>query len=897
MSLVSVSNYDAHSVRGAEKETNVIRTPVLQTCMMILIASMATVVVAQDRPTPESAPIIDLEDSTIVEVETPEPNEENTSQVEPIVDPYNTEIENDTTGSYEIITGGKPLKSLRWPLQREIEGGLVILAFDDVSIDETLGFIAQTTGKVVIPVNASSLRAKKITLRNDEPIDRGMALDLLFQAFRLNQVGVIERDDIIIIGPLDMMLSDIGDIPVLGVDEDVMNRQDRGTLVIKVYSIERTEAAVIGDRINEMFPDYGLLTVYPASNQIVLLGDIGLCQQVQLLIDQLDRIWRSGRLKTFRLKYADASEISNNILDLFEESSSSTSRAQTTRNTRNQATRTTNTGTDEVELRLTVNMQQNSVTVQAEPDAMEEIEKLILTEWDMPRATETSKMYVLQYSDPIKVRNLLQEILGDGSQTSSAGGRGQAQRADVTQAISGVYRFEAYPDKNALLVLSKTEESFAFLDSIIESIDQPTDVGLPKIVELKHANAVSLAEELNALLAAPGVSATIERPDTGLSGEGFGESASSTDNETGGQMSFPWQQGGANADDQSPESILIAKIRIVPIVRQNALSIIAPPAYMKSILDVIEDFDQPTRQVMISATIAAVTLTDDLELGLRWGSGAAASGENSIGMNGDLSGQINNVLSGLFDGTDAVFTLSGEGNNVGVVLDALNQLTNVRIIQQPKTFTSDNQESIFFNGSEVPIRTTSNTTSSGLVEGGFDYRDVGVMLNVRPRITAHGNVDLSINVELSDQTGEGVGDNPIFSRRQVRSQVQLRDGQTVLIGGILKESESKTKKKVPLLGDIPLVGDLFSSVDDNTIREELLVFITPVIINSLDEESTNYNEGYLERLQEISLPVDEQIKHIKDGDDFLIRRLRDPASDYNRILDAIQSPIDETEAE
>ena len=121
----------------------------------------------------------------------------------------------------------------------------------------------------------------------------------------------------------------------------------------------------------------------------------------------------------------------------------------------------------------------------------------------------------------------------------------------MTQAISGVYRFEAYSDKNALLVLSKTEESFAFLDSIIDSLDQPSDVGLPKIVELKHANAVALTQELNALLSAPGVTATIAEPDTGLSGEGFGESATSTDNETGGQMSFPWQQGGANADDQS----------------------------------------------------------------------------------------------------------------------------------------------------------------------------------------------------------------------------------------------------------------------------------------------------------------------------------------------------------
>ena len=879
----------------------ILKTVVTQS-MIVAIATMAAVTVAQERPVPESAPIIDLEEGPI-EVETPQLDEDK-ENIE-TVDSRTRRIEpaQSVTGGtenpdeYEIVSGSQPPQSVRWPLQREIKGGLVILAFDDVSIDETLGFIAQTTGKVVIPVSASSLRAKKITLRNDEPIDRGMALDLLFQAFRLNQVGVIERDDIIIIGPLDSMLSDIGDIPVLGVDEDVMNRQDRGTLVIKVYSIERTEAAVIGDRINEMFPDYGLLTVYPVSNQIVLLGDIGLCQQVQLLINQLDRIWRSGMLKTFRLKYADASEISTNILELFDESGSTTTRAQTARTTtRGRTTTPSTSGDEEVELRLTVNMQQNSVTVQAEPDVIEEVEALIVTEWDLPRATETSKMYILKYSDPIKVRNLLQEILGDGSQGSSTAGRGQAQRADVTQAISGVYRFEAFPDKNALLVLSKTEESFAFLDSIIESIDQPTDVGLPKIVELKHANAISLAEELNALLAAPGVSATIERPDTGLSGEGFGDSASATDNETGGQMSFPWQQGGANSSDQSPESILISKIRIVPIVRQNALSILAPPAYMESILEVIEGFDKPTRQVMISATIAAVTLTDDLELGLRWGSGATATGENSIGMNADLTGTINNVLSGLFDDTGAVFTL-GEGNNIGVVLDALNQLTNVRIIQQPRTFTSDNQESIFFNGSEVPIRTTSNTTSSGLVEGGFDYRDVGVMLNIRPRITAHGDIDLSINVELSDQTGVGVGDNPIFSRRQVRSQVQLRDGQTVLIGGILKESESKTKKKIPLLGDIPLIGGLFSSVNDNTIREELLVFITPVIINSLDEDSANYNRDYLERLQEISLPVNEQLENINKGDDFLINRLRNPTTDYKRIHDEVQFAPDEPESE
>jgi general secretion pathway protein D len=498
----------------------------------------------------------------------------------------------------------------------------------------------------------------------------------------------------------------------------------------------------------------------------------------------------------------------------------------------------------------------------------------------------------LKYSDPIKIRNLLQEILGGSSAGSGGGGRGgQANRADVTEAISGVYRFEAYPDKNALLVLSKTEESFAFLDSIIESLDEPSSVGLPQIVELKHANAVALAEEINALLAPAGVAAMIERPDQGLSGAGFGDSAAGeASTEQGGQMSFPWQGGGVSSDDQSPESSLIAKIRLVPIVRQNALAILAPPAYMQAIIDTIHEFDQPTRQVMISATIAAVTLTDDLELGLRWGTGTFTAGDNSVGVSGEFTGAIDDILSGVFSGGGAVFTLGAEGNSLGAILTALNQLTNVRVLQQPRTFTADNQEAIFFNGSEVPVQTTQSQ-SSGVVTGGFEYRDVGVLLNVRPRITSNGDVDLTINVELSDRAGTGVNDNPIFSRRQVRSQILIHNGQTVLIGGLLKESESKTKRKIPLLGDIPLIGGLFTSVDNTTIREELIVFVTPIIVDT-PTSAESFNRSYLERLQEISLPIDAQLEHIDQGNDFLNQRLRNPGSDYTPESQPIQSAFD-----
>ena len=882
---------------------------------IVVAALLLPTAFAQDRPLPEPAPTV-LPTAPPETPESPEqPPAPDVPIAEPVVETPDTDIIDVPVAvdvppadlepapspdpaavavveSMVILPSEGSDDTVHWPNRREVPEGDVILAFDDVSVEETLDFIAATTGKVIIPVNLTALRTKKITLHNDSPVDRSIALDMLFTAFRLNDVGVIERPDIIIIGLLDQTLNDIGDIPVLGVDDDVMPRSDRGTLVIKVFEVERTEAAVIGDRISEMFPDYGLLTVDPISNQIVILGDIGLCQQVQQLIDQLDRVWQSGRLKTFRLRYADASEIADNIYDLFQDDGTQRATGSTQARGRQPArTQQSTSTTDLVELRLTVNVQQNSVTVEAEPEDMDRIAELIVTEWDVPRPDGTSKLYVLKYSDPVKVRNLLQEILGTGSTTATAGrqGQGNAARAGAADAISGVYRFEAYPDKNALLVLSKTEESFGFLDSIIAAVDEPSAVGLPRIVELKHASAISLAQELNALLAPAGVSATISRPDTGLSGEGFssaegGSTSSST--EEGGEMSFPWQQGGASSsDEQSPESSLIAKIRIVPIVRQNALAILAPPAYIEAIVDTITHFDRPSRQVMISATIAAVTLTDELNLGLRWGSGVTASGDNSIEMAGDLTGTVDDILSGIFDG-GATFTLSGEGNNnLGIVLDALAKLTNVRIIQQPRAFTADNQEAIFFNGKEVPVQTSTETTTTGLV-GGFEYRDVGVMLNVRPRITTHGDVDLTINVEISEVESDagGVGDNPIFARRQVRSQILVHDGQTVLIGGLLKEREEKIKRKIPLLGDIPFLGDLFTSVDDQTIREELIVFVTPVVVEQPTVNDTNYNEDFLQRLHEITLPLDEQVERIKDAGDseFLHQRLQDPGSDSAR---------------
>jgi type II secretory pathway component GspD/PulD (secretin) len=718
--------------------------------------------------------------------------------------------------------------------RRPAPEGKVILAFDNVPVEETIPFVVETTGKVVMPVKLNTLRAQTITLINDNPIPRSQALDLLFAAFRLNDIGVVEREDRIIIGSITDIVSTGIEMPVLGPDDDVMYRQDLGNFVVKVFRLERATAEAIGEQLEEKLPDYASLTVDTNSNQIVVTGDIGLLQHLQRLINELDKTFIKVKTKTYRLKYADASEIADNILELFEEDASQASAARSARTTAARRTARTRAAT----------AQTTQTTGQPGPIA----ELRIYEFWDLPRPEGTSKLYVLRYSDPIKVRDMLQELLqgGSGARTTTTRGGGAGGRTGVDEAISGVYKMEAFPDSNSLLVLSKTEETFSFLDSIVDSIDQPTTVGLPIIIELKHAQAVSLADEMNVLLSEAGSSMTLARPDAGLSAEGMtggdsGGSGSSTGGaaatgrgtEEGGEIRFPWQSG-RQREDQSPETPLIGKTRIVPIIRQNALAVLAPPQYQEHVREIIQYLDRPGRRV----SREGIPLTNI---------------DNSVGGSILGSGTENDFLDSIFD----VSTLDVDFN-ANFVIQALAQETNVRILQEPRVFTADNQEAVFFDGQDVPFVTDSFTNNVGGLTQGFEYRQVGVVLNVRPRITAERDVDMEIYLELSSIVpGQTLFGGAIVDRRSTTTQIVVKNSQTIVLSGILRDTENEIERKVPLLGDIPLVGELFKSRETAKVTAELVAFITPTVVNNPDENDVNFNADERSRLQQLLQPMSE----------------------------------------
>jgi general secretion pathway protein D len=340
-------------------------------------------------------------------------------------------------------------------------------------------------------------------------------------------------------------------------------------------------------------------------------------------------------------------------------------------------------------------------------------------------------------------------------------------------------------------------------------------------------------------------------------GGGAGEGGAGGGVQAGQAMQFPWQQARPD-EDIVPESALIGRVRVVPVKRQNAVMVLAAPEYRDAVRGMILALDKPGRQVMIAAIIAEIELGDDLSLGVRVSNSGAILGEGSpdfrLGGNVEATGSSTDLFD-IFDTS----TLD-VGVNLNIVLQALAQKSKVRVLQEPRVFTADNQEAAFFQGQDVPILTTTQTTDTGTVNESVDYEAVGVGLNVRPRITSTGDIDMEVNLVISNiNRAAGIALNsPTFDRRETTTKIIVRNGQTIAISGILRDEESRIQRKVPLLGDIPVLGWAFKSEDNTMTRTELIAFITPVVVDNPSDNDNNFQEGARERLENLSKPLDEQ---------------------------------------
>lgn len=273
----------------------------------------------------------------------------------------------------------------------------------------------------------------------------------------------------------------------------------------------------------------------------------------------------------------------------------------------------------------------------------------------------------------------------------------------------------------------------------------------------------------------------------------------------------------------------------------NAIVVSAQPALMSSLSNIIRQLDIRRAQVLVEAIIVEVSEEDGINLSTQW---ATANGGSQFKENGVTTGEIlgaaheiKNSDSGddLSSAANAIGKVAGgilgfAGNDWGVVLQAISKSTGSNILATPSITTLDNQEASFVVGDEVPVLTGSTSSSSN--DNPFqtiERKEVGIKLKVTPQINEGDAVQMVIEQEVSNIKGSTSVD-VTFAKRSVKTTVLAKSGETVVIGGLIDENVKETVEKVPLLGDIPIIGFLFRSTISSTKKRNLMVFIRATII-------------------------------------------------------------------
>ncbi len=403
---------------------------------------------------------------------------------------------------------------------------------------------------------------------------------------------------------------------------------------------------------------------------------------------------------------------------------------------------------------------------------------------------------------------------------------------------------------NTLFVVSTTPLVFEKIEEILRQMDVVDKEAAPKIYVyfVKNGEAEDLAKLLDKVFRKKSSSKEKSKSSkkkaggaATIKGNPFSEARMA---EKAAEKTAPKSKaeippkGGTEKGEGAAPGTLMGEVNITPDEIRNALIIEAIPSDHRIIEDILRQIDVLPRQVLIEATIAEITVNTNTELGMEWalGKGAAAGGT------GSFAATINKLIG---TGTDAAY--SGLKYSIGVTdkwyaaLHALASEGRVNVLSSPHVLASDNKEAKIDVSREIPVQSGSTQIASGAVVGTttIEYRDTGVILSVTPHINDRGLVTMDISEEVSDLEKQSIKvageDYPAFFKRTVKTTLTVRHGQTIAIGGLIKDKEDENITGVPCLIKIPVVRYLFGEWGKAVEKIELIVLITPRVVANLDD--------------------------------------------------------------
>lgn len=417
-------------------------------------------------------------------------------------------------------------------------------------------------------------------------------------------------------------------------------------------------------------------------------------------------------------------------------------------------------------------------------------------------------------------------------------------------------RIIAMEKLNGILAISRQRQYLDDVSRWIEILDRQGQNNEPRLFVYKVQNSRSrdLARTLNRAFGRGGSDdeqveqqqaafADSGAPDGAVqSGRAQSENQSQTRNGNGGfgSGSFgtavsPGQAGQARFGERSSDSAdsrlgAGSGMQITSDDTNNAILVFGTPREYAVVEDALRKLDVPPMQVLIEAAITEVSLTDDLRFGLQWN--FVEGNENAV-LTDSTTG------TGLLRDVPGFSFLFGSASSLTGVLNALEGKTKVNVVSAPKLVVINNQTATLQVGDQVPVLTQNSTSTidpNAPIINAVEYRDTGVILRITPRVNSSGLVLLDITQEVSDVQPSGSGINsPTIATRRITTSVAVQDGEVMALGGLIRNAQTREKRGIPFLSQIPIIGGLFGRQVEATDKVELVVLLKPRVIRSVDD--------------------------------------------------------------
>lgn len=409
--------------------------------------------------------------------------------------------------------------------------------------------------------------------------------------------------------------------------------------------------------------------------------------------------------------------------------------------------------------------------------------------------------------------------------------------------MAGMIKIMPIEHMNSIMIISANPDYLKDMKDWVDRFDQvsPTAGKQLFVYQVQNGNSEHLAEMLNQIFG--GKSSSSSKMDAGstaslapglqpatVGGDGQNPAAAANvANPAADAAKTMLDSASSNSSGGSGMSINPdAEVRIVADKTNNSLMIMSSADTYQQILDALKRIDVMPMQVQVEASIMEVSLTDGLEYGLQWYLKNSAFGKNGKAMlDLDSSAGLSAAVPGFsYSLTDASGTITG-------VLNALARESKLRVLSSPSVLVLDNQTANIRVGNQQPIFTEASRTDGGVVTQSVQYKDTGVSLQVTPHVNTSGLVKMDIQQEVTD-VGEidSATRQRSFLQRNIKSNIAVKSGDTIVLGGLIQDNKTDGKTGLPGLSKMPVVGGLFSGTSHSSNRTELLVMITPTVIQN-----------------------------------------------------------------